>query len=74
MMRSIIVAICIAIGLAGAIALTRLIARLLFGVTPTDPATFASVAALLMLVAAIASWLPARRAMRVDPALTLREE
>lgn len=55
-------------------ALTRLIARLLFGVTPTDPATFASVAALLMLVAAIASWLPARRAMRVDPALMLREE
>jgi putative ABC transport system permease protein len=64
----------IAIGLAAALLLTRLLARLLFGVTPTDLATFAAVAGLLVAVAAIASWLPARRAMRVDPVLALREE
>ena len=64
----------IAIGLAAALALSRVLAKLLFGVTATDPATFAAVAALLLAVAAMASWLPARRAMRVDPVLALREE
>jgi putative ABC transport system permease protein len=64
----------IAIGFAAALALTRLLGKLLFGVTPTDPATFAAVGVLLVAVAATASWLPARRAMRVDPILALREE
>jgi putative ABC transport system permease protein len=64
----------IAIGIAGALALTRVLSKLLFGVTPTDPATFAAVALLLVAVAVTASWLPARRAMRVDPVLALREE
>jgi predicted permease len=62
------------VGLAGALALSHLIAAFLFGVAPTDPATYAAVAAVLLLTAAIASYLPARRAMRVDPALALRQE
>lgn len=63
----------VALGLAGALALTRFMASLLFGVTPTDPATFASVATLIILVAAIASYLPARRAAHVDPITVLRQ-
>jgi putative ABC transport system permease protein len=62
------------VGLAGAAVLTRLLERQLFGVTPTDPATFAGMTALLLLVALAASWLPARRATRVDPMLSLRSE
>ena len=57
----------IASGIAGALALTRLMASLLFEVKPTDPATFAGVAILLALVALAACYIPARRAMRVDP-------
>ena len=64
----------IAIGLAGAFGLTRFIQALLFGVTPTDPVTFAAVGAGLAAVAAIACYLPARRATRVDPAVVLRNE
>jgi putative ABC transport system permease protein len=64
----------IAFGLAGALAVTRVLTKLLFGVTATDPATFLSVAALLLLVATAASYVPARRAMRVDPLAALREE
>jgi putative ABC transport system permease protein len=64
----------IALGTGAALAVTRLISKLLFGVTATDPLTFVSVAALLLLVAALASYGPARRAMRVDPILALREE
>jgi predicted permease len=62
------------IGCLGALALTRLIASLLHDVHPRDPLTFALVPALLLLVAALASFLPARRAMRVDPVAALRSE
>ena len=64
----------IAIGLAGALGSTRLIASLLFGVTARDPAVLTSAAALLCLVAGLAIWLPARQASRVDPSIALRTE
>jgi predicted permease len=64
----------ILIGLAGAIALSRLITTLLFGVYPNDPASFAAIATLLAAVAFLATWLPARRATRVDPLAALRHE
>jgi putative ABC transport system permease protein len=66
------VAIGLAIGTAGAWAVTREITSELFGITPTDPATFIGVAILLALVALAASYVPARRAMRVDPMVALR--
>ena len=62
----------IAIGLAGALALTRVLSGLLFGVGSTDPATFAAIVALLTLVSLIACYLPARRATRLDPLSALR--
>jgi putative ABC transport system permease protein len=64
----------VGIGLLGALAGTRVLSGLLFGVTATDPATYAGVAVLLLGVAALASWLPARAATRVDPAIALRAE
>jgi len=67
-------AIGLAIGLAGAVAATRLLSSLLFEVKPTDPLTYAVVAALLGTVALAASYGPARRASRVDPAIALRQE
>jgi putative ABC transport system permease protein len=62
------------IGLAGAFVLTRFLSVLLFGITPTDPLTFAAVSLLLMLIAFLASYIPARRATNVDPMLALRYE
>ena len=64
----------IALGAAGALALTGLMTKLLFDVKPADPVTFAAVAALLALVALAASLGPARRATRVDPVLALRTD
>ena len=64
----------VALGLAGALALRGVMANLLFGVSPADPATFAAVAALLVIVAVGSSALPAYRATRVDPVVALRDE
>jgi putative ABC transport system permease protein len=67
-------AVGVALGLAGAVVLTRLLAALLYGVTPTDAVTLAVVVAVLAATAIVASYLPARRAMRVDPSVALRSE
>ena len=64
----------VSIGGAVALMLTGLAARMLFGLTPTDPSTFVIAAAVLGLTAALAGWLPARRASRVDPLIALRHE
>jgi putative ABC transport system permease protein len=62
------------IGIAAALGLTRLMASLLFGVSATNPLTFTAVALLLTVVALAASFLPARRAMRVDPIVALHHD
>ncbi len=67
-------AIGVAAGLAGALVLTQLMRAMLVGVKATDPATFGVVAILFMLVAALASWFPARRAAALDPSRALHEE
>jgi putative ABC transport system permease protein len=64
----------IAIGLGGAIALTRVISNLLYNVSPTDPLTFVCVSLLLASVALLATYIPARRAARIDPMVALRCE
>jgi ABC-type antimicrobial peptide transport system permease subunit len=62
------------VGLAGAAMLTRFMRSVLYGVGTTDPATFVGVAAVLLGVAFLASWIPARRAARVDPLIAMRAE
>jgi putative ABC transport system permease protein len=64
----------IAIGSAAALGLTRLMAKLLYSVSAIDPATFAAVAFILALIAMAASYIPARRALRLDPLVALRNE
>jgi putative ABC transport system permease protein len=64
----------VAIGVASALVLTRVMASLLVGVSPTDPVTFAGIVALFVVITVVASWVPARRASRLDPMHALREE
>jgi putative ABC transport system permease protein len=64
----------VGLGTAGALVLTRLLESYLYGVRPTDPIAFSSTALLLVTVAILASYIPARRAMKVDPLIALRNE
>jgi putative ABC transport system permease protein len=64
----------VVLGLALSLAMTRFLSSLLFGILPTDPATYAVVAVVLSVVAVAASYLPSRRALLVNPAVALRHE
>jgi ABC-type antimicrobial peptide transport system permease subunit len=64
----------ILVGLVTAFAVTRVMSTMLVGVSPTDPLTFAAIAAFFLGVTALACWIPARRAARLDPVAALREE
>jgi ABC-type antimicrobial peptide transport system permease subunit len=64
----------VTLGIIGAALLTSSMQSVLFGIEPSDPATFAQVALVLMATAALASWLPARRALSIDPVEALRAE
>jgi ABC-type antimicrobial peptide transport system permease subunit len=64
----------VAIGLVTALLLTRYLRTLLFEISPTDPVTLGSVSVGLLVVSLVASWLPARRAARVEPVVALRSE
>jgi ABC-type antimicrobial peptide transport system permease subunit len=67
-------AIGIAIGLAAALVLTRAMTTMLIGIRPTDPVSFGGTAALFLLIALLATWIPSRRAAGLDPATALRQE
>jgi putative ABC transport system permease protein len=69
-----LVVIGLAVGLLGAVALTRFVRTMLFGVSPADPLTFGAISAALAAVALLACYIPARRATRVDPLVALRDE
>ena len=69
-----VVGVGLLIGLIGSVAVTRFLSSILFGVTPTDPLTFVSVACAIMATAVMAAYLPARRASKVDPMVALRHE
>lgn len=62
------------VGTLGALALTRVMGALLFGVATTDPVTYVGVAAVLLVAAVVACWAPARRATRVDPTIAMRAD
>jgi putative ABC transport system permease protein len=64
----------VVIGILASLGLTRLLTNLLFSVSPADPVTFAAVAIVLVLVALLASYVPARRTLRLDPTIALRHE
>ena len=73
--KGLLLTVCgVAIGLAGAFALTRYLSGFLFGVTATDPATFVAVPLFLSAIAIFASYIPARRSARLDPLVALRTE
>ena len=71
---AVLAAVGIVIGVIGAAALSRYLEGLLYGLTPLDPATFVAMIAAFAAVAALASYVPARRATRVDPVVALRTE
>jgi ABC-type antimicrobial peptide transport system permease subunit len=67
-------AIGIGFGLVAAFAVTRVMSSMLVGVSPTDPMTFAGISLFFLAVTALACWIPARRAARLDPVVALRDE
>ena len=71
---AILAVVALLVGGAAALALSRFLVELLFGVPPTDPVTYAAVGLILALVAVLAAYIPARRATRVDPMEALRAE
>ena len=68
------VALGIAAGVVVSLAMSQLLTRLLFGITATDPATYSAVIVVLLASAVVATWIPARRALRIDPMRALRNE
>jgi ABC-type antimicrobial peptide transport system permease subunit len=71
---AVITAIGIGLGLAGCLALTRVVESFLYGTSPTDPATYVTLVTLVAVVGLAACYVPARRATRVDPLIALRQE